>query len=334
MPVREREKIQKMLRRCLIFLLAGLSLNAAIFQDTLKNYQKSAVKTILTPDAALMDEFGLEASEQAAYGSPSKSFNATAWRFRDSTGAMAFFESKRPSGAKPDKISDLAVRTSDGVIFAYGNYVLELTGEVPPADVLAELYDHLPLLQQSPLPTLLGDLPATDLVANSERYILGPVSLDRYDPKIAPSVAAFHLGTEGIAGKYQTKKGILILGIFNFPTPNLARDRYQEFQKIPGAIAKRAGPLVAVTIDPPDADAAERVLSEVRYETKITLNEAVPVNDTVPKIKYILNVFIFSGLLIALCLVAGLLYGGVRVLLRKANRGQDPDAMITLHLGK
>jgi hypothetical protein len=323
-----------MLRRCLILLAIGVSTRAAIFPDLLKNYQKGVVKTILTPDTALLNEYGLDATEQAVYQDGDRRFNATAWRFRDTTGAMAFFESLRPAGAKPDKITNLAVRTSDGVIFAYANYVFEMTGNLPPPDALTEIYDHLPKLEQSPLPALLGNLPPDGLIPNSQRYIVGPVSLDRFDPKIAPSVAAFHLGTEAISGKYKTKKGILMLGIFDFPTPNLARDRIQEFQKIPGAIAKRAGPLVAVTVDPPDPDAAERVLSEVRYETNITLNEQVPVNDTVPKIKFILNVFVFSGLLIVLCLVAGLGYGGFRVLMRKMNRGEDPDAMITLHLGK
>lgn len=323
-----------MLRSCLILLAIGVSAKGAIFPDSLKNYQKGAVKTILTPDTALLNEYGLDAVEQAAYHDGPKPFNATAWRFHDTTGAMAFFESVRPAGAKPDKITNLAVRTSDGVIFAYANYVFEITGNLPAPDVFTELYDHLPKLEQSPLPALLGNLPPDGLIPNSQRYIVGPVSLDHFDPKIAPSVAAFHLGTEAITGKYQTRKGLLTLGIFDFPTPNLARDRIQEFQKIPGAIAKRAGPLVAVTVDPPDADAAERVLSEVHYETNITLNEQVPVNDTIPKIKFILNVFIFSGLLIVLCLVAGLAYGGFRVLMRKMNRGEDPDAMITLHLGK
>jgi hypothetical protein len=331
MPVREREKIQEMLR-CLIFIVAGMAAQGAIFPDSVKNYQKGVNKAVLTPDLPLLDEFGLDATEQAEYASGKLHFNATAWRFHDPTGAMAFFESKRPSGAKPAKITNLSVSTSDGVIFAYGNYVFQVTGNLPPPDTFAELYARVPKLDESPLPTLLGELPADGLVPNSERYILGPVSLDRFDPKISPSVAAFHLGTEAIAGKYKSSKGVLTLAIFNYPTPNLARERYQEFQKIQGAVAKRAGPLVAVTVDASDPDAAERVLSRVRYESNVTLNEQVPINDTVPKIKFILNVFIFAGLLIGLCAVAGLAYGGFRVLSRKLHRGQDPDAMITLHL--
>jgi hypothetical protein len=320
--------------RSVICLLSLAAAHAAVFPDAVKNYQKGPAKTILTPDTPLLGEFGLDASEQAEYSAGKKHFTATAWRFHDSTGAMAMFESLRPPGAKTAAVTKLSVTTSDGVIFAYGNYVFQLTGNLPPADAFAELYARLPKLDESPLPPLLADLPPEGLVPNSERYILGPVSLARYDEKIAPSVAAFHLGSEGVSGKYKTDKGILTLAIFNFPTPNLARDRYQEFQKIPGAVAKRVGPLVAITVDPPDPDTAERVLSLVKYEANITSNQHVPVNDTVDKVKFILNVFVFAGLLIALCLVAGLLYAAFRIVSRKLNRGEDRDAMITLHLGK
>jgi len=320
--------------RCLICFVWLAAANAAVFPDVLKNYQKGPVKAILTPDTSLLNEFGVDATEQAEYSAGKKHFTATAWRFHDSTGAMAMFESLRPPGAKPAAVTQLSVTTSDGVIFAYGNYVFQLTGNLPPAASFAELYARVPKLDQSPLPALLANLPPEGLIPNSERYILGPVSLDRFDPKIAPSVAAFHLGSEGVTGKYTSAKGVLTLAIFNFPTPNLARDRFQEFQKIPGAVAKRAGPLVAVTVDPPDADSAERVLSRVKYEANITSNQHVPVNDTVDKVKFILNVFVFAGLLILLCLGAGLAYAAFRVISRKMNRGEDPDAMITLHLGK
>jgi hypothetical protein len=345
-PVREREKIQKMLRGVkkegarsrepAATILTGLLLfavigHAAIFPDTVGTFKKTAPKTIAVPDQALYDEYGLDATEQAEYVSDSQRFTATAWRFRDATGAMAMFEARRPSGATVSDLTSLAAHTSDGTIFAYGNYVFQLTGSLP-AD-LNDLYANPPKLEQAPLPALMTYLPKDDLVPNSERYLLGPVSLDRFFPGMAPSVAAFHLGCEVQVGKYRTPKGLLTLAIFNYPTPNIARDREQEFQKIPGTIARRVGPLVAVTIAPPDADEAERILSKVRWKTNLTLNEKVPQNEIRNTAKFILNVFIFSGLLILGCLGAGLAYGGYRVVMRKLNKGEDPEAMITLHLG-
>jgi len=304
--------------------------SAAIFPDQVGTFQKGPVKTISIPDQALYDEYGLDATEQAEYSSGPRHFIATAWRFRDSTGAMAMFEARRPSGATPAQVAKLAVLTSDGVIFNVGNYVFQVTGSIP-AD-LSILYGNLPKLEQSPLPALYGDLPPDGLIPNSERYVLGPASLDRFFPGVSPSLAAFHLGTEAQVGKYSTDKGVLTLAIFNFPTPNMARERTDQFQKIPGAIARRVGPLVAVTLNPPDPDAAERILSRVKYETNITWNEQVPGSDVKDKVRFILNLFVFSGLLILLCVMAGLMYAGFRILSRKLNRGEDPEAMITLHL--
>jgi len=134
---------------------------------------------------------------------------------------------------------------------------------------------------------------------------LGRFRFDRFEPRIPPSVAAFHLGTEGQLGTYRTAKGPLTLAIFDYPTPVSPGERYQEFQKIPGVVTRRVGDLVAVTVAPPDADEAERILSRVRYETNITLNEKIPVNDVKQKVNFILDVFVFAGIMILGCIVGG-----------------------------
>ena len=313
-----------------VLLLFALAANAGMLPNV-AGYARFPAKTIMVPDQPLYDEYGLDAMEQAEYRAPESGFNATAWRFHDSTGAMAMFEARRPSGAVPSKAAKLAVQTSDGVIFAYGNYLFQLTGAVPKD--ISPFYADLPKLEQSPLPALYADLPVEGLTPNSERYVIGPVSLDRFFPGLTPSLVAFHLGVEAQVGKYTTPKGAVALAIFNYPTPNMAREREAEFQKIPGALSRRVGPLVAVTLNPPDADAAERILSRVKYETNITWNEKVPQNEIRNTARLVLNLFIFSGLLIGLCATAGLLFGGYKVISRKLHKGEDPDAMITLHLG-
>jgi len=304
----------------------------AVFPEHIGTFDKGTPAALTLPDRGLMDEFGLEATEQAEYKSDAGHFTATAWRFHDATGAMAFFQSHRPSGATPASVIKLAVSTSDGTIFAYGNYVFQFTGAVPPAADLQQIYAQLPKLEQSPLPALMSFLPSSGLIANSERYILGPVSLDRFEPRIAPSVAGFHLGAEGQLGKYKSPKGPLSLAIFNYPTPGVARERLLEFQKIPGAMAKRAGPLVAVTIDPPDLDSAERLLAQVKYEANLTLSQKVPVNEVKGFARTLVNIFIFAGVVLGMCLVAGVAFGGFRILARKMGRRVDPDDMITLGL--
>ena len=322
------------LRWSLIFLIAAVApLNAAIFPDQVGAFKKGAPQTFSAPDLDLNDEYGIQAMEQADYVSPeNKHFIATAWRFHDSTGAMAMFEFRRPPGATPSKVTKLAVSTSDGVIFAYGNYLFQLTGAVPGEADLGQIYAQLPMFENSALPLLIDALPSSGLIPNSERYILGPVSLQRFEPRIAPSVAAFHLGAEGQFGQYQTPKGPLKLLVFEYPTPNMARERFDEFEKIPGAMAKRAGSLVAVTIQPPDADAAERVLAQVRYTANVTMNEVPPV-DAKQVGGMLLSVIALAGILLGMCLIAGIGFGAFRVILRKLGWGTgEPEPMIELHL--
>jgi hypothetical protein len=317
----------------LFFLVAAVApLRAAIFPDQLGAFKKGPPTTVSAPDLALYDEYGLQATEQAEYTSPGKKFLATAWRFHDATGAMAMFEARRPPGAKPSQIAKLAVSTSDGVILAYGNYLFQFTGALPQGPELSQIYDQLPLFENSPLPLLIDALPPSGLIPNSERYILGPVSLQRFESRIAPSVAAFHLGAEAQLGQYQTPKGKMTLAIFEYPTPSIARERIEEFQKIPGAVAKRLGSLVAVTVQPPDADAAERALAQIRYNANVTLNEVPPIN---PKQVggVLLSIIALAGIILGLCLVAGIGFGAFRVILRKLGFGiGDPEEMIELHL--
>jgi Family of unknown function (DUF6599) len=316
-----------------LLLLAVSVTNAAILPDQIGGFTKGQTKTLAAPDAGLDQEFGFISAEQAPYTAPGKRFTATAWRLHDSTGALAFFEAQRPVDATPAKLAALFAKTPDGAIFAYGNYVFQLTGAVPEQKDLELLFAQLPQLDRAPLPALIGNLPQDGLIPESERYILGPTSLARFEPRIAPSLAAFHLDAEAQLGRYRTPKGDLTLVIFSYPTPNMARERQAEFLKMPGTIAKRSGPLVAVVVQPPDPDAAERILAGVRYEGNLTSNEKVPVNQARAIANLFLNIFTLSGILIALSIIVGIGFGGFRVLHRKMRKNADEDGFLLLRIG-
>jgi Family of unknown function (DUF6599) len=318
----------------ILVLLTGAA-HAAIFPEHLGTYQRSAPKTIGIPDQELYDEYGLEATESADYTSPGKKpIAATAWRLHDSTGALALFDSRRPPGATPSNFAQLAVHTSDGTIFVFGNYVFQFTGGMFDQPTLNELYSQLARVENAPLPALSTFLPQGGLVANSERYILGPVSLQRVEPGIPPSVAGFRMGAEAQFGEYQTPKGLLKLIIFDYPTPSMAREQAAEFQKIPGAVIKRTGPLVVATLNPPDPDAAERILGKINYQANVTLNEPTPQSQAKGLARMILNIFVLAGIVLAMCVVGGVGFAGYRIMSRKLWRKEEIADMIVLGLGK
>ena len=63
-------------------------------------------------------------------------------------------------------------------------------------------------------------------------------------------------------------------------------------------MVKRSGPLVAVIVSPPDPDAAERLLGQVRYQAEVTRDEYVPTRrDNIGNL--VINVFILIGLLLS-----------------------------------
>jgi hypothetical protein len=325
-----------MLRNIASLLIMGAVViapaRAAIWPERLGTFTRAAVKPVAVADRAVWDEYGLEEAEQAEYASGAQTVTVVAYRLTDPTGAMAAFQWQRPAGAAPSSIAPLTVETPNGVLTAFHNYLMRLEGQKPAVTELVSALGQLPRLNLAQLPTLPGYLPADSLVPNSERYVLGPASLERFEPRIPPSVAAFHLETEAQLARFRTKDGEIGLAIFSYPTPSLARERALEFSKLPGAMVKRSGPLLALVLAPPNADEAERLLSKVRYQAALTWNEYVPTaRDNIGDL--ILNIFTLTGILLLFCAAAGLAFGGFRLFARRfLKRWIGDDVMIQLHL--
>jgi hypothetical protein len=331
-PCDERKAARGRLPACptLALLLLVPAAWAGIWPDQFGAAQRVSAKPVTLSDQKLWSEYGFQESEQAQYEAGAEKFTATAYRLQDSTAALGAFEWQRPKNGEPSQLGKLAVETLTETLLAHGNYLLVFQGVKPrPAD-LEPLLQRLPKLDQAPLPSLPSNLPSAGLVRNSERYIVGPLGLEAFYPGIPASVAAFHVGSEAQIGTFRQAGGEMKLAIFSFPTPNIARDRLAEMQKLPGAVAKRSGPLVAVILSPPNADDAERLLSQVRYQASISWSQYVPSRrDNIGDL--VINAFILIGVLLAFSTTAGLAFGGLRLLAKRSRKG-DPDAMIVLHL--
>ncbi len=202
-----------MLRGIAFLFLAGALLvvpaQPAIWPEQLGGYTRGPASPVAVEKKAVWDEFGLAETEKAGYTSGNQSFTAFAYRFKDPTGAMAAFQWQRPADATPSKIAQLAVQTPGALVFTFHNYLFRLEGWRPEAADLTPLLASVPRLDQGPLPTLPGYMPAATRTPNSERYVLGPASLALFEPRIPPSVAAFHLGTEAQLCRFRSKGGEL-----------------------------------------------------------------------------------------------------------------------------
>ena len=318
-------------RRLIPALILTPALFGAIWPEQLWEHKRTSIRPVaLAPaDKALWDEYGLEVAEEADYGS----WKGVGYRLKDPTGAFGVYQWLKPGGAQISKLEKHAVQSPTQAFLLKGNFVLDFRGRVPTQHEVDILHVQLPRLDQSALPTLPSFLPEAGLIPGSERYVIGPATLQRFEPRVSPSIAAFSVGAEAQMARYQTAKGEANLALFNYPTPQLARERAAEFQKLPNAVAKRSGPIVAVTFSAPDADEAEKLLAKVNYQATLTWNEKIPKPEPSPA-ALLLGIFVNTGVIIGSALLAGCCYFFFRVGYRKLRgRTEDDDAMLTLHLG-
>ena len=315
-------------------LLAPALCLGAIWPENIGAWKRTATMQATLSDRPIWDEYGLKESEAARYENGDASFIATGYRLQDTTGAMAAFDWQRPAKSNVSPLAPLAAATADGLLVAQGNYLLAFSGHLPEAAELSALFEGLRNVDTTVLPTLPGALPVQGRLANSERYIIGPASLEKFVPAIPPSVAAFHYGAEGQLGVFHSPKGDMGLVIFDYPTPQIAMLKEVDFRGIPGGnLVKRSGPLVAVVVAPPDPDAAERLLAQVKYQASVTLDQWVPSHkDNIGNL--VINAFVLIGILLGFSIVSGVAFGALRAFLHRGNRGQEADALTSLNLGR
>lgn len=290
--------------RFLIWATAGLALSASAF---------SAVP----PDKDLWTEFGYEATEQPEYVPGVK---VTAWRFHDPTGAFAARESQGPASA---------------TWVQSGNYLLAFeNGPVPGSETIQRISSKLPKWSSTPLPPLAGYLPAKAKVAGTDRYLLGPTALQRFEPRIPQEVASFDRGAEGAQARYKLGGSELLLTVFQYPTPQMAIERLRQFQKLERAAVRRSGTLIAVVPEAKDRPEAVKLIAQVNYTPNLMWNEYVPKNTPQDAAKMILAISLLAAGLIVASIVMGLFFGGGKVLARKFGMQPAEEDFTSLHLGQ
>jgi hypothetical protein len=313
----------------LIGFCLAMSAHAAILPDTIGDWKKGPAAQAAPPK--VWQEYGLQDHETAGYSSNNRNFDVSAYRFEDATGALAAFDESRPEGSKPvEAASSVAAANDKDEAVAVGNYLFTFNNYHPKPEELNHLVGTAPKYAQSPLPTLPRYMPA-GAEPNSERYIVGPEGLARFAPQISPSTAAFHFNAEAELARYGSPNKQTTLVIFNYPTMEMARDRLPHFQQVPGAVVKRSGPLVAVALNPSSPDEAERLLSRVRYQAEVTQSEHIPTQKDNP-VNLFWNIIILCLVLASICLLGGLMVGGLRILVHRGGASGDGDDMITLHI--
>jgi len=298
-------------------LLAGvLSLPAQILPEQFGSLKRSgAAQPAPAQDSELWKEFGFEAGERASYGP----LTLSAWRFADPTGSFAAWQSLAAR-------SDLALS---------GSYLLMASGgPLPAAADLELLAAKLPKRTTSAPPPLGAYLPDNGRIAGSERYLLGRVSLERFEPRLARELVSFERGAEAQTARYRAgSAGEAQVTVVSYPTPQIAIERFRQYQQIWGEAARRSGPIITVVPEAKANPVALKLLGQVSYNPKLSWSEYVPKHTVQDAAKMILAIAVLAGGLILASVAFGLLFGGWKIIARRFGFKTSDEEFTSLHIG-
>jgi hypothetical protein len=320
--------------------------NKTILPDVFAGWQKSPGAQMSTDPAAadtvsakVLSEYGLKDFESATYTRGDRKLTAKAIRFNDAGGSYGAFTFYKSPEMQTEKIGDQASSDNNRVLFYKGNVLVTVDlDKVTPmsAGELRELVDDLPQAsgQAKNLPTLPLFLPRQEYVKNSVKYVVGPQGLASVGSPLTAQEIDFSSSPEVAVAQYSTDSGNATLELIGYPTPAIAAERLKALQSTHPEVAtpdaqpfqlKRSGPLLAVVTGPITPLGAKNLIGFVHYDANVTWNQDTGLGKSGNVGSLLVSLVILTGVILGLALVAGLAFGGLRILARKFFPGRVFD---------
>ena len=281
-------------------------------------------------------------------------------RFADASGAFGAYTFYLQPEMTREQIGDQGASLGQRVLFYRGSVLVDalFSKESPMSGAeLRELAGALPRPSGSAgnLPSFIEFMPHRGYIANTQKYAMGPAALAALAPPVSADLVDFAASSEVSMGRYNTPSGEATLMLISYPTPQLAADHlrridaaHQLAQPQSGISAienagpffdKRTGPIIAVATGPISDSDAKSLLGMVNYEASVTWNQATDQHEVRDLYMLILNVVILCAILGGLAIVAGVAFGGFRILMKRwfPDKVFDrPEQMefISLHLAE
>ena len=290
-------------------------------------------------NAALLKEYGFTDFESATYTrDDGRKLTLKAARFADASGAYGSFTYYKLPQMLKETIPDQAASLNERVLFYRGNILVDAVFEKLSAMSAAELRElsqglPLPAGNSRNLPSLPAYLPKLGYVKNTAKYVVGPVGLEKIGSPLPAQLVDFSVGSEVALGAYQTGDGQATLILISYPTPQIAAEhlrqleaaRHSNLQQPANALGlkgepifgKRTGPMLVIATGTSSQDDAKSLLSLVNYEADVTWNENTYTGKKNNLGNLLLNIFLLCGILMAFSAVAGLAFGGIRILFNR-----------------
>jgi hypothetical protein len=298
----------------------------------------------VNPD--LLKEYGFSGFEDATYAKADRKIEVKAIRFRDASGAYGAFTFYKTPEMQTEKIGDQAASANERVLFYRGSVLVQcVLDRVTPmsAAELRELASDIPLPAPGArnLPSLPLYLPKPGYIPNTAKYVVGPLGLESIRAPILANQVEFDRGAELAQGQYNSGQGTATLTLISYPTPQIAGERLraieaahppaQEGSTAPLFLTKRSGPLVAIVTGAISQREAKSLLASVNYDAEVTWNQRTGLSPRDNVGGLLVGVILLTAIILALALVAGVAFGGIRIIAKRLfpdrvfDRSQDVE---------
>ena len=314
-------------------------------------------------NAPVLKEYGFVRLEKAAYTrDDGRNLAIRAAVFEDASGAYGAFTYYYSDEMGEETIGGQAAFLNNRVLFYQGNVLVDAVFDRMSVMSAAQLLELAGLLPQAEgnkgnppsLPTYLPKRAfQKSFEKNTTKYILGPVTLDRVGSPLPGSLVDFKSGAEVVMGKYAATAGESTLMLIEYPTPQIAAERlrqidasHQVTQQQPGVASildvgpffdTRTGPIVVIAAGPLSKSEARSLMLSISYDADVTWNENTYVSKKDNLANFLFNAIVLCGIVVGLALVAGIAFGGLRIIVKRIFPGSVFDRreameIISLHL--
>jgi hypothetical protein len=293
---------------------------------------------------AVLQEYGFASGAEQQYAKKDKTIVVALYRLKDPSGAYGLYSFLRTPGMSRAEITAHSSISSNRALILDGTTVIEITGSgldlvkfgadfksfvdalaVPPAD--------------GPYPDLVKRLPLHGFQEGTDRYILGPVALKYLAPVADGDWAGFASGAEAEVGQYRVAGGnrAVTLIVIDYPTPQVATKMLKDWNAIfnldaqnpdngkPAIYSTRKLTTIGLVSGAANAEEARALLVHLNSGEELTWNEPTfSVNEGNIN-GVIASVIVGTGILCMFTLVAGLAFGGVRLVAKRFLPGRVFD---------
>jgi hypothetical protein len=290
-------------------------------------------------NAAVLKEYGFSDLATSTYASEDgRTLKIRAARFADASGAFGAYTFYLQPGMAKAQIGDQGAALGKRILFYRGHVLIDALFSQESAMSAAQLRELAGALPQpggnaANLPGFIQFMPRRGYVANTQKYVMGPLALAALEPPVSADLVDFGASSEVSLGHYDTSSGEATLMLIDYPTPQLAAEHlrridaaHQLAQPEPGVSSienagsffdKRTGPIIAIATGPVSDSDAKSLLGMVNYEASVTWN--TPTDNAQVRDLYmlVLNIVVLCGILAGLAIVAGVAFGGIRILMKR-----------------